>query len=118
MGVTATVNGKGPGSDRLFAAVGGKRFPSPVVLVNEGDKTVEVTLQVLPDAGARISLHQDRFRLGPGERAETRLEAQTPSQTQDDTVLQVLVDGSVEHQFLFTAVSLARESVFHRLGRT
>jgi len=117
MAVTATINGKGPGSDRLFAAVGHRRFPSPVLLVNEGAVPVEVRLRVRPGAGAQIRIEQDWFELGPGERAETRLEAETPSRAENDTVLEVLVGGALEHEFRFTAVSLARESVFHRLGR-
>ena len=117
MGVVTTINGKGPGSDRLFAAVGGRRFPAPVSIRNEGPHPVDVTLRVRAESGARVRIERERFTLAPGEGVETRLEAETPSRAEDDTVLEVVVDGRVTQEFRFTAVSLARESVFHRLGR-
>jgi hypothetical protein len=116
--IVATVNGKGPGSDRLFASVAGRRFPSPISLVNEGGQPAEVALRLRPDSGAQVSIETDRFCLAPGERVETQIEAHTPSRAENDTVLEVVVDGVVAHEFRFTAVSLARESIFHKLGRT
>jgi hypothetical protein len=117
VGIIATINGKGPGRDRLFAAVGGKRFPAPVRIENTGERPAEVALRVRPGSGARLRIENGRFVVAPGERAETRLEAETPSLADDDTVLEVLVDGELAHEFRFTAVSLARESIFHGLGR-
>lgn len=115
--VVITVSGKGPGSDRLFASVGGRRFPAPVSILNDGEAAVEVVLRVRPQSGARLRIENQWFTVAPGQRVETRLEAETPSQTDDDTVLEVVVDGLVAHEFRFTAVSLARESIFHGLGR-
>ncbi len=117
MAVTVTVNGKGPGRDRLFAAVAGRRFPAPVRVRNDGQQRVEVEFRLRPGAGAQIRIEQERFTIDPGASVETRLTAETPSQADSDTVLDVLVDGRVEHSFSFTAVSLARESIFHGLGK-
>jgi hypothetical protein len=114
LAVTVTVNGKGPGRDRLFAAVAGRRFPAPVRVRNDGQQRVEVEFRLRPGAGAQIRIEQERFTIDPGASAETRLTAETPSQADSDTVL---VDGRVEHSFSFTAVSLARESIFHGLGK-
>jgi hypothetical protein len=117
VGIIATVNAKGPGRDRLFAAVGGKRFPAPVRIENAGATPVEVVLRVRPGSGARLKIERERFLVAPGAKVETRLEAETPSRADDDTVLEVLADGELAHEFRFTAVSLARESIFHGLGR-
>jgi hypothetical protein len=117
VGVLVTVSGKGPGSDRLLASVGGRRFPAPVTVLNEGDTPVEVTLRVKPHSGARLRIENERFIVAPGARVETRLEAESPSLAEADTVLEVVVDGAVEQEFRFTAVSLAKESVLHGLGR-
>lgn len=117
MAVSVTISGKGPGSDRLLASVGGRRFPAPVSVLNEGETAVEVTLRIQPQSGARVRIEIERFIVLPGARVETRLEAESPSLAEDDTVLEVAVDGVVEQEFHFTAVSLARESVFHGLGR-
>jgi hypothetical protein len=117
MPVEATINGKGPGIDRLFASVAGRRFPAPVRLVNRRDAAAHIQLRVRPGSGARLRIEQAEFRLGADEQAETRLEAETPSQAEGDTVLEVVVDGEVTYEFRFTAVSLARESIFHGLGR-
>lgn len=117
MAVLVTISGKGPGSDRLLASVGGRRFPAPVCILNEGEAAVEVILRVKPLSGARVRIEDERFVVGPGARVETRLEADSPSLSEDDTVLEVAVDGVVEQEFRFTVVSLARESVFHGLGR-
>jgi hypothetical protein len=117
VGVSVTISGKGPGSDRLLASVGGRRFPAPVSIRNEGETAVEVTLRIKPPSGARVRIETERFIVPPGARVETRLEAESPSLAEDDTVLEVLLDGVVEQQFRFTVVSLARESIFHGLGR-
>ena len=117
MGVLVTISGKGPGSDRLLASVGGRRFPAPVSILNEGETGVEVTLQMRPQSGARVRIENERFVVLPGARVETRLEAESPSLAEHDTVLEVAVDGVVEQEFRFTVVSLARESIFHGLGR-
>lgn len=101
----------------MFAAVGGRRFPAPVSILNEGEAAVEVTLRVRPESGAKVRIESARFSLAPGARADTRLEAETPSLAENDTVLEVVVDGKVAHEFRFTVVSLARESIFHGLGR-
>jgi hypothetical protein len=117
LAVLVTISGKGPGSDRLLASVGGRRFPAPVCVLNEGETAVEVTLRIRPPCGARVRIDNERFLVGPGARVETRLEAESPSLAVDDTVLEVAVDGVVEQEFRFTVVSLAKESVFHGLGR-
>ena len=114
MAIAVTVNGKGPGDERLFAAVGVRRFPAPVRVTNTGSEAAEVELRWRL-AGARVRLGADRWTLEPGAAVETSLVAETPSQTAGDTVLEVVVNGVVDAEFRLTTVSLARESVFHNL---
>ena len=115
MAILLKVNGNDSGRDRLFASVAGRRFPARVSIANTGPAEAEVELQMQPGSGARVVIADPRLKIGPGETAETMIQAETPSLAEDDTVLQVLVAGVVEAEFRFTAVSLARESIFHGL---
>ncbi len=115
MTILAKVNGKDPGRDRLLAEAAGRRFPAPVSLTNTSSAPVKVELRIRPGSGARVTIQQDRWTIDPGATVETTLQAQTPSLAGDDTVLEVVVEGVVESEFRFTAVSLLRESVFHNL---
>ena len=116
MSLLVTINGKGPGRDRLFASVGAKRFPAAVSLTNTGTAPAQVELRVRPGAGARLRMDQTAWTIPSGSTVETSLYAETPSQAESDTIVEVLAGGIAEAQFHFTAVSLARESVFHRFG--
>ena len=106
------INGRGPGRDRLFASVGARRFPATVSLTNAGEAAVAVELRVRPGAGARLRLDETTWTLPPGGSVETSFYAETPSQAEEDTVVEVTANGAVEAEFHFTARSLARESVF------
>ena len=109
------VNGNDSGSDRLFAAVAGRRFPARVTITNTGSAPMEAELQMRPGSRAQVDIADPHLKIEPGCTAETTLPAQTPSLADEDTMLQVLVDGVVAAEFRFTVVSLARESVFHNL---
>ncbi|HZS51653.1 MAG TPA: hypothetical protein VFA54_12375 [Bryobacterales bacterium] len=115
MAIVLKVNGSASGSDRLFASVGGKRFPAPVSITNTGPAAAEVELRV--EAGPTVTIHlaEWRFELPPRGTAETTIEAGAPSSRTGDTVLQAIVDGHVAAEFRLTIVSPARESVFHNL---
>jgi hypothetical protein len=116
MPIVAQVNGKGPGQDRLFAAVGGRQFPAPVRLTNTGPATARVELRIRPGAGAQVRIGKTVWSVEPGATVETALRADTPSLSDGDTILEVFADGVLVAEFSFTAVWLARESVFHRFG--
>jgi hypothetical protein len=116
MGILARINGKGPGADRLFASVGAKRFPATVSLTNTGTTPAQVELRVRPGAGAKLRMDEAAWTIPAGSGVETSFYAETPSQAEGDTVVEILADGAVEAEFRFTAVWLARESVFHRFG--
>jgi len=113
--ILVTVNGKEPGSDWLHASVAGRRFPALVSVTNTGTLPAEVELRMRPASGAQVVIADPHLRIHPGSSAETTLEARTTSTTDDDTVLEVLVDGVAQAEFRFTAVSLLRESYFHSL---
>ena len=115
MAILLKVNGNDSGRDRLFASVAGRRFPAPVSVTNTGDAPVRAELRIAPGSGARVTIADPILEIGPGATAETTIQAETPSTATADTVLQVLVDGAVQAEFRLTAVSLARESVFHNL---
>jgi hypothetical protein len=112
MSILARINGRGPGRDRLFASVGARRFPATVSLTNAGEAAVAVELRVRPGAGARLRMDETAWTLPPGGSVATSFYAETPSQAEDDTVVEVTANGAVEAEFHFTARSLARESVF------
>ena len=109
MAILVKVSGKDPGSDRLLACVAGRRFPAPVTIANTGRHPVQIELRIRPGSGARVSIADPRLPIDPGQTAHTTLQAETPSLAADDTVLEVLVDGSLHAEFRFTIVSLARE---------
>jgi len=113
--IVLKVNGSDSGSDRLFASVGGKRFPSPESITNTGQAAAKVELRLQAGSTVEINLAESRFELPPGGTAETTIEARTPSARTGDTVLQAMVDGNIAAEFRLTVVSLARESVFHNL---
>jgi hypothetical protein len=115
VGISLKINGKSEGPDRIFAAVGSKRFPAAVSISNIGSGPADVELRIRPGSGAQVSLAQSFFRLGPGETAETTIRGEKASLKTRDTVLEALVGGVVEAEFELTVVSLARESIFHNL---
>ncbi|MBI3696642.1 MAG: hypothetical protein HY238_17610 [Acidobacteria bacterium] len=115
MALILTVNGNASGRDRVLAAVGERRFLAPVTVTNTGAEPVDVTLRMRDDSVARVRIGEPRLRIEPGAAAETTVQADTPSDAPDDTVLQALVGERVEAEFRLTAISLARESVFHNL---
>ncbi len=110
--IRLSVNGNSSGRDKLFASVGGRRFPAPVRVTNTGDGRVELELRMRPGSGAQVRITEGTLSIGPGETAETTIEAETQSLAEDDTVLEALVDGAVAAEFTFTVVSLAREVPF------
>jgi hypothetical protein len=118
MSVDVRINHKPPGRDQLLASVGGRRFPAPVTVTNTGAEAAHVELRVREGAGSRLVIDGGPWTVPAGDAVETRLWAETPSPADLDTVIEVIVDGRLDAEFRFTAVSLARESVFHNfLGR-
>ena len=115
MAILLKVNGNDSGVDRLLVSVAGRRFPAPVSVTNTGPGAIVVELRIRAGSGARVSIADPQLEIPPGQTAETTLQAETPSQLAGDTVLEALVDGAVVAEFRLTAVSLARESVFHNL---
>jgi hypothetical protein len=113
--ILLNVNGNATGPDRLLAAVGAKRFPVPVSITNTGSVPAGVELRIRPGSGAKVSLAETRFQLGPGDSVHTTIRGETPSVKTQDTVLEALVGGAVEAEFSLTVVSLSRESIFHNL---
>jgi len=109
------VNGNDSGVDRLLVSVAGRRFPAPVSVTNAGSTAVSVALRIRAGSGAKVSIADSRLEVPPGQTVETTLQAESPSQLAGDTVLEALVDGALVAEFCLTAVSLARESVFHNL---
>lgn len=109
------VHGSDSGREKLFASVGGRRFPAPLSVTNTDAEPIEVELRMRSDSGARVRIAESRLAIAAGETAQTTLEAETQSVTEDDTVLEALVGGSVVAQFVFTVVSLAREIPFRAM---
>ena len=116
MAILLKVNGNDSGRDVLYASVAGRRFPARVSLTNTGDAPIEAELRMRADSGARVGIADPRLTIPAGADAETTLQAETPSPAPEDTVLELLVGGSVQAEFRFTVVSLLRESVFHNLA--
>ncbi|MBI3666187.1 MAG: hypothetical protein HY236_08185 [Acidobacteria bacterium] len=110
------VNGNSSGRDVIYASVAGRRFPAPVSLRNDSDEPIEAELRVRPGSGAKVTVSEARLTVPPGGVAQTTLLAETPSLQLEDTVLEVLVNGTVQAEFRLTVVSLLRESVFHNLA--
>ncbi len=115
MAILLKVNGNDSGVDRLFVSVAGRRFPAPVSITNLGSSAATVDLRIRAGSGANITIADPRIEIPPSQTAQTTLQAETPSRLAGDTVLEALVDGVVQAEFRLTAVSLARESVFHNL---
>ena len=90
------INGNDSGRDRLLAAVGPRRFLAPVSVTNTGSEPVDVTLRMREDSVARVLIGEPRLRIEPGVTAETTIQADTPSDAPDDTVLQALVGEKVK----------------------